>query len=84
LCRNRACVNPGHLEPVTLTENIRRGVSANGAKTHCPHGHPYDAENTLYKATGARVCRQCNIARNRAWYARKTLSALKTEVDALR
>lgn len=26
LCRNRSCVNPDHLEPVTIGENVRRGM----------------------------------------------------------
>jgi len=28
LCRNRACCNPAHIEPVTRSENLRRGVCA--------------------------------------------------------
>lgn len=28
LCRTPACVNPDHLEPVTHTENVRRGLAA--------------------------------------------------------
>ena len=35
LCRNRACVNPNHLEPVTHWENMRRGLIR---PIICPHG----------------------------------------------
>lgn len=28
LCRNRACVNPDHLEPVTRQVNVLRGIAA--------------------------------------------------------
>lgn len=71
LCRVRSCVNPEHLEPVTALVNVRRGQLAEVqrarqlAKTHCPQGHEYDAENTIYakKANGTmqRRCRTCLI-----------------------
>lgn len=62
LCRNRRCVNPVHLEPVTRKENNRRGTSLpaeNGRKTHCPNGHPYDLLNTHIGPDGKRYCRAC-------------------------
>lgn len=62
LCRNRGCVNPAHLEPVTHRENMLRGEgvgSANARKTHCKRGHPFDETNTYVERDGHRVCRAC-------------------------
>lgn len=68
LCRNRACVRPVHLEPVTGAENRRRGTSfaaVNALKTHCPKSHPYDEANTHVDKNGRRHCRACGRERMR-------------------
>lgn len=77
LCRNTSCCNPAHLEPVTHTENMRRGetfAAANLAKTHCPFGHEYSGPNLgRDKATGARICRACRAQQQ--WNLRRARAA---------
>lgn len=59
-CRVRSCVNPDHLEPVTRSENLRRGVGPTltkvrrAAQTHCKRGHPLDGWNG-----SSRFCKTC-------------------------
>lgn len=77
LCRERACCNPEHLEPVTHKENHQRGLGAqrsrefNEKRTHCPQGHPFAGEH-LYDyynpKTGYRCkqCRTCHREQKRA------------------
>lgn len=75
LCRNTLCCNPTHLELVTRSVNVLRGMSPSLsvarkiARTHCSRGHPYDEANTywsrgsLAEKGGIRECRICKLAR---------------------
>lgn len=80
LCRNRACVNPEHLEPVTCRENILRGIgpsAMHAVKTRCPSGHEYtDANTYLYR--GMRMCRTCRAELR----SRRTKSRAAAQVNA--
>lgn len=63
LCRRRACVNPEHLETVTLAENNRRMVEAvYKPASHCKRGHSW-AENERWHPAGYRYCGACHRER---------------------
>lgn len=74
LCRNRLCVNPAHLEPVTARENQARAgmpiARLHASKTQCKNGHAFDAANTYVTARGFRQCRTCARA-NQARYKKE-------------
>jgi hypothetical protein len=74
LCRVRACINPTHLEPVTLKENILRGeglAAINARKTHCKRGHEFSLPNTIRDSRGNRSCRICARSTWRVYAQRK-------------
>lgn len=70
LCRNRDCVNPDHLEPVTHLKNLRRRP----VRKICPNGHLRTPDNLKTEKKGGETfqrCRRCfNNARIR-WRARR-------------
>lgn len=84
LCRNRACANVGHLEPVTRSENLKRGNNWQRAKTHCPEGHPLSGDNldpyTLKE--GRRRCRTCHL-RYQAGLQRRKKAAMRAQNEGL-
>lgn len=91
LCRNRSCVNPSHLEPVTNRENVLRGLvptifaafnkarkEAAEARTHCKLGHELTPENT-------RVEMRKGVIGNRLCKTcQREISKARTERERLR
>lgn len=77
LCKNRCCVNAGHLEAVTRSVNVRRSTNGlwhrrrSDSITHCKHGHPFDEVNTYRMPNGSRACRVCRSRRTREYKQRQ-------------
>jgi hypothetical protein len=71
LCGNKRCVNPKHLEAVTIGVNILRSngpAAINSRKTKCKKGHPLAGNNLLlHNRPGGHVKRMCRICWNRYW-----------------
>lgn len=68
LCRNRACVNPAHMEPVTNRTNVLRGdgITARFSRAEvCKFGHKFDGVRE-----GRRVCLECRKRHKREWAAK--------------
>jgi len=71
LCRNRLCVNPDHLEPVTRRVNALRGESIfahHARQTHCHNGHLLEGANVYRYPSGRRECRTCSKAYKADWH----------------
>lgn len=80
LCRVRACVNPDHLEPVTLRENVARGTGKAAVVLRtgrCQRGHDMSpgSPNAHVCPDGGRYCRACKNEYRRAWAAAKRAKA---------
>lgn len=68
-CRNRPCVNPEHLEPVTSKENVLRGIgrsAVNARRRFCVAGHPLSGDNLYTRPNSHRACRACRREADRA------------------
>ncbi len=64
LCRVRCCVNPDHLEPVSLKENILRGFGKGAIAARrdvCIRGHSL-ADGNTYRPPN-KYKRECKICR---------------------
>jgi len=79
LCRNRACVNPAHMEEVTHAENTRRAWAARRNESLCSRGHLKVGDNVTSSGKCRTCYRQAQREYMRAWYERKKLARVAGE-----
>lgn len=83
LCRNRACVKPDHLEPVSNGENQARGMKSYALRDKCRRGlHDITDPTNLKWNHGRRSCRACANARVRELRKRQA-EALRDHIRGL-
>lgn len=83
LCKVPSCINPDHMEPVTVTENNRRrwGNSAKDTRYFCAKGHLMEGHNLKFlKNNGQKACRICVNRRAREWNLRQRMRLRAAEV----
>ena len=85
LCENRACINPNHLEPTTIVDNIQRTYDRKGLRRghpgvrirfiggKCKYGHLLEGKNVTVCKNGVVRCGECGRKANRASYAHNKL-----------
>lgn len=68
LCRNRRCLNPRHLEPVTNHENILRGDLLTDNRILClRRRHVLSSVGVYVDSEGSKRCRECRLESKRRY-----------------
>lgn len=65
-CGNPSCVNPEHLEAVSVSEHAERHLTES-----CERGHEWTKENTYVNKDGNRFCRACRALYQRRWRGKR-------------
>ena len=84
LCENKSCVNPYHLEAVTVQVNSSRNGFGWGSKhtaplprakrrskDKCHRGHSLKGKNLYITPNGRRQCLACRRAAHKKWVAKQ-------------